>query len=331
MMHVSIFITDYLCHQPYATLEAQASHWPFLEARWAQLARWQHHAQPVARLAFEQVYSTSLSSSQCLLGALQYHDFGSKQLEALMLAPVHLAMQRDSFSLQGQVALTTGEYQALTETLSAHFAEDFDLFTSDAKQYWWVKPKRKLDVHLPWLGDYLYANAHAWNQASVTYGEHAPLIRSWINEMQMLLHAHPINQARETNQQTLVNSLWLSQASPLPNAIKHFDALLGQGAVFAGLCAAGLQNAVQAPLSLANLKSQQGHVALVLDDVHGLDWSLIEQAIKQGWLKKLAVILPWGHQSVSATYYPWQRLNPFRRAQSPLDALVRLQDETAKP
>lgn len=329
-MQVSIFVTDYLCHQPYATLEAQASRWPFLEARWAQLANWQRHAQPAARLAFNRIYNTPLSSTQCLLSALQYHDLGVVQLDSLMLAPVHLAMQRDSFSLQGQVALTPTEYQALTQTLSSHFAEDFDLVTSGTQQYWWVKSKRKLDIHLPWLGDYLYANAHAWSQSDITYGEHAPLIRSWTNEMQMLLHAHPINQAREVSHQTLVNSLWFSQASHLPNPAKQFDAVIGQGAVFEGLCAAGLQSFVQATLSLSILKSQQGHIALVLDDVHDLDWSLIEQAIMQGILKRLSVSLPWGHQSVSATYNQWQRLNPFRHAQSPLDALATLQDETAK-
>ena len=174
----------------------------FFAGALAQLANWQRHAQPAARLAFEQIYSTTLSDGKCLLGALQYHALGNVALDTMMLAPVHLAMQRDSFSLQGQIALSPSEYQVITQTLGDHFAEDFDLLPSETQQFWWVKPKRKLAIHLPWLGDYLYANAHAWSQASITYGEHAPLIRSWTNEMQMLLHAHPINQAREASHQT---------------------------------------------------------------------------------------------------------------------------------
>lgn len=120
-------------------------------------------------------------------------------------APVHLVLQRDSFSLAAPVPLTLEqpEIEALTKDLNAHFS-------SEHKQFFWHQ-------HQWFLRLAQHPNIHTTHPQSAIQkditpflptGEGAMAWASFQNEVQMLLFTHPINAAREAKGLPVVNSIW---------------------------------------------------------------------------------------------------------------------------
>ena len=62
-------------------------------------------------------------------------------------------------------------------------------------------------------------------------GDHARLVERWMNELQMLLHAHPVNTAREERRLPPVNLVWLwgfnNVRASLPAGVPHAAAERG--------------------------------------------------------------------------------------------------------
>ena len=121
--------------------------------------------------------------------------------------PVHFVLQRDFFTLGDAVRLSTDEVKSLVVDLNQHFAQEGLTFL----------PSK--------LGDFLYC--HVNDDVDVTtfllseamgrdvgkhmpQGKHGMKFQALLNEVQMLLHDHPINQVREQKGLLPVNSLWLS-------------------------------------------------------------------------------------------------------------------------
>ena len=125
----------------------------------------------------------------------------------LYAAPVHLALQRDSFSLAALLQLENDEIDALTGALNKHFA--FDALDNKATFFWhetqWflhLETNPNIQTHAPKL---------ALNKDINTFlptGKGAIKWASFTNEIQMLLFEHPVNQAREAKNLPTVNSIW---------------------------------------------------------------------------------------------------------------------------
>ena len=123
----------------------------------------------------------------------------------LYVLPVHLVLQRDSFSLAAPVPLplTNSEVDALTALFNEHFA-------ADGKSFFWHENKWFLRLQ---VNPNIQTNAPlaAINKDISTYlptGDGAMRWASFSNEVQMLLFEHPINQAREAKGQLAINSIW---------------------------------------------------------------------------------------------------------------------------
>lgn len=110
--------------------------------------------------------------------------------------PVHLRVMRDHLVLVPAAAfqLSAAESSALCEALRAHFV-DAEFRLHDALR-WCAKVAEAVDG-----GNPLEA---AGKQADLPTGAAA-----LINEAQMVLHAHPVNEAREARGEPAVNSIWL--------------------------------------------------------------------------------------------------------------------------
>lgn len=123
----------------------------------------------------------------------------------LYAAPVHLVLQRDTFSLAAPAPLLLAfeEIEVLTSSLNKHFGADGLKFFWHEKQ-WFLRLENNPDIQtsLPEnainkdIGAFLPKGAGAIKWASFT------------NELQMLLFTHPINQAREAKGLPAVNSVW---------------------------------------------------------------------------------------------------------------------------
>ena len=125
----------------------------------------------------------------------------------LYAAPVHLALQRDSFSLAALLQLERYEIDALTASLNKHFEADAPdnkatFFWHETQWFLRLESNPTIQTHAPKLA--LNKDISAF----LPTGEGAVKWASFSNEMQMLLHEHPVNQAREAKNLPTINSIW---------------------------------------------------------------------------------------------------------------------------
>lgn len=121
--------------------------------------------------------------------------------------PVQLLAGLDHLQLAGPVPLLleAGESQALLTTLNAHLA-DSGFRLQDAPRSGWLcqcPPELTWAAAEPWFA--IGRNLRDW----LPGGPGAPRVRSLVNELQMLLHEHPVNQRRVARGLPPVNSVWL--------------------------------------------------------------------------------------------------------------------------
>lgn len=124
--------------------------------------------------------------------------------------PVHLQLQRDRTLLLAAPALSLsgGEAAALVDALNLHFSGDGLEFSAPHPSRWYLAHEDAASVDSPAL--------------SAAAGKPLPRTRNpgrWhrlLTEIQMLLHAHPVNAAREQRGQPAINSLLLWGAGRKP-------------------------------------------------------------------------------------------------------------------
>jgi len=123
--------------------------------------------------------------------------------------PVHLQLQRDSMLLVPAAGfdLSQAEAAALTEALNRHFGPSFRVHAVSPAS-WALRAKG--DVHLEARSPMELAGQDV--NANLPAGADAARWHATLNEVQMLLHAHPVNEARAVP----LNSLWFWGAGGLP-------------------------------------------------------------------------------------------------------------------
>ena len=128
--------------------------------------------------------------------------------------PVSLELQRDHFSLNLPVPVTmeASEATALCALLNAHFNEDGWQFHVAASGQWYMGSRHPFPVTTS-------SPASAAKRDIRNYlpqGMAAEKLQQLINEIQMLLHEHPINMTREEQNRPVINSLWFSASGHMP-------------------------------------------------------------------------------------------------------------------
>lgn len=119
--------------------------------------------------------------------------------------PVHLILQRDTFSLAEPtpLMLEKSESDALSLMLNTHFeSQGYGFFWH---QNCWLL-SLALDPQIETKAPQLAINKDV--RAFLPTGQGAKNWASFVNEVQMLLFEHPVNIAREINNQPAVNSIW---------------------------------------------------------------------------------------------------------------------------
>ena len=176
---------------------------------------------------------------------------GARHEHALVMRPAHLHVGLDQLLLlpPHAISLSQADAAALCDAANAHFGDAGPRFDVLAPDCWLLLPPRPL--------------ALATRPASVAVGrdirEHLPegpdarLLANWINEVQMLWHGHPANEARESAGHLPVNWLWvdgpLPQAGTSPFAAVHSD----RPSLRALARAAGAEDVTPAPRAAAEL------------------------------------------------------------------------------
>jgi hypothetical protein len=100
---------------------------------------------------------------------------------------------------------TADEAAQLCASLNTHFAADGLRFHAPHPQRWYLQLDDAPDMNTSPLAQVEGCNVYE----HLPQGADALRWHSVFNEIQMLLHEHPVNQARETRGELPVNSVWL--------------------------------------------------------------------------------------------------------------------------
>jgi hypothetical protein len=210
--------------------------------------------------------------------------------------PVHFHLLRDSITLADCVPfdLAADEAAQLADALNRHFAADGMQFFAPHANRWYLRLAAAPDIRTHPLAQAIGRDVdHLLPQ-----GADAMQWHGWLNEAQMLLHAHPVNLAREERGLLPVNSIWpwgggvLLQPAALP-----FSHVWAQDVLVRGLVQANGGAAQPLPSSaLEWLEQAQGggtHL-LVLDDLENADfrgdtgnWNEALEYLERHWFSPL--------------------------------------------
>jgi len=129
--------------------------------------------------------------------------------------PVHLRVMRDRIVLAGSDALSLSreEADALADAVTRHFGADLSPLPLHPQRWYLRFPQVPRLTTTP-----LSVAVGRDIDPLLPQGPDAMRFRAALNELQMLLHAHPVNQAREARGELPVNSLWLWGGGCLPAA-----------------------------------------------------------------------------------------------------------------
>lgn len=210
----------------------------------------------------------------------------------LLANPVHIRIARDQLILSDIPSLTDDEAAQLCNALAVHFGDEFSP-TITRSGAWIVQANSHTNISTTAL--------------SSTIGKHIdPLLpkgadamhwRKLLNEIQMLLFAHPVNQAREAKGLPAANSVWLWGGGRLPSmantatkpAIMTNHPLAQTLAKFAGAPLHAMQTTWQtnepADLHASLIILDQPHTALQNNDYAA--WLDAIKALEQNWLQPL--------------------------------------------
>lgn len=173
----------------------------------ALLARGERDPAPPASLA--EALCRAAGLSECPIAALSAADDGGDAADACWLRadPVYLHLNIDQLVLTDPrgLGLQAAETAALAASLNAYFREDGLELLALAPDRWFLKLAQCPVLETTPL-------AQVIDQGVDRHLPRGAEMRRWrgvMNEAQMLLHEHPVNQAREAQGLPPVNSLWL--------------------------------------------------------------------------------------------------------------------------
>jgi len=136
-----------------------------------------------------------------------------------LLQPVHLHIARDHLLLTDprQLIMDDQDSHALFESAQPLFEEFGHVLRYGDARHWFVRADSWHALRTTTPDAATGHNVDVW----LPSGDHARAWRKLHNEIQMLWHTHPVNEARETQRLPRINALWLwggasAEQSPAP-------------------------------------------------------------------------------------------------------------------
>ncbi|HZP92315.1 MAG TPA: hypothetical protein VFB20_05475 [Burkholderiales bacterium] len=164
-------------------------------------------------------------------------DLPSEDVYWLCADPVHLDPQHDGALLlpPASLQLTPEESRRLVNDLNRHFASQGESWFDLTPTRWLLRSSRPAGIcTVP-----MDAAREGRAEPLLPAGEDAPAWAGLLTEAQMLLHAHPVNEAREARGLPSVNSVWLWGGGTVPEVPRHDIVVAGADCLARALALAG--------------------------------------------------------------------------------------------
>ena len=154
-------------------------------------------------------------------------DGGAGEGYWLRADPVHLRVMRDRIVLadSSSFVLSQQEADALAASIGQHFGDDLRVLPLHPT-HWYLQVALAPDLRTTPLSVVSGRDI----QPLQPQGEDARRLRGVLNELQMLLFEHPVNQAREARGELPVNSVWLWGGGTAPAVPAQKTAIFAQDA-----------------------------------------------------------------------------------------------------
>ena len=210
--------------------------------------------------------------------------------------PVHLALEGGRLALadSSRFSITQQEAESLAAGLNAHFSSDGLVLFPLRPDRWYLRFEAAPELETTELP----AATGKSIDGLLPRGSDAQTWRARLNEAQMLLHGHGVNEAREAAGQLPINSVWLWGGGSLSEAVSApFHALWSSDPFAAGLAKAAQLAAHDLPDGAAEClrASASEGVRLILldplrsaaqyDDAHA--WRVALQRLERDWFAPL--------------------------------------------
>lgn len=194
------------------------------------------------------------------------------------LDPVFVQLDREVANLAAYSELVISEPEALEliASLNRHFAGELHIEYL-TPQHWLVKAN--LSLHTATPSEAMFVDIKRFQPS----GSDAKRWQSLLNEMQMLLHAHPVNEARLHANMPPINSLWLWGGGTPVTTAPGIDLVCANDELV--IAAAGHNHVAHAPLPAqidATLFLQQNVLLVLLEQV-----AAIQQRNVYAWFDAL--------------------------------------------
>lgn len=180
--------------------------------------------------------------------------------------PVHLRAEGSELLLVSgsACAITSAEAEILARDINSHFGGTFAL-AAPRPERWYLRLPSAPDMETAPLAAVCGRSLHA----HLPRGTEAIRWQAFANELQMLLHQHPVNADRDARGELAVNSVWLWGAGRLaPPQAKPFRLAVANDPLACGLAQAAGAAAMPLPSdggAWLESAGEAGSVLLVLD------------------------------------------------------------------
>jgi hypothetical protein len=150
-----------------------------------------------------------------------------------VLQPVHIHAARDHLILHdpNELALTDVEASALLAAAKPVLDDLSSRFLMPHPQHWYVGDENIQGLRCTSPARAIGRSIDIW----LPVGEPARFWRKLQNEIQMIWHDHPVNQARAARGAVPVNSLWLFGQGKVGHLHHHFDRIFANEALLIGI------------------------------------------------------------------------------------------------
>ena len=233
--------------------------------------------------------------------------------------PVTLEAGHDDVRLAGPVRdLADTDAAALVAALNAHFADDGLAFVAPERDAWFLRASRPLALRTHPLA----VAAGRMVRELLPTGPSAGTWRRWQNEMEMLLHGHPVNAAREAAGRAVANGVWVYEGGrmPPPTGAARAVATFADRGIAVALARHGGASARTVPAAFdAALSAATGAQTIVVVLAAPPDIAVVERAwacpawlaLARGRLQAVTIVADGGDGAVAWTARrpgSWRRL-----------------------